>query len=570
MMTPWGDELDLDAPLPEYPRPQLRRDSYVNLNGRWEYAFRINSRPPGEYDGEIVVPFSPEATLSGVGRQLRPQEFLHYRRTFSLPEGFVQGRVLLHFGAVDQDCTVRLNAATLGTHRGGYLPFTFDITDHLQGVNELQVVVSDPSDTALGSRGKQVLQPGGIWYTAQSGIWQTVWLESVPEIHVRDLRIEPGLDHVQITVETSATADCTVEVAGVSTTIASGTRTRIDIPDPQLWTPESPHLYGIRIRVGEDNVASYTGLRTTEVRNGQLLLNGHPYFHAGVLDQGYWPDGLYTPPSDDAMVFDITTAKDLGFTMLRKHIKIEPLRWYYHCDRLGMLVWQDMVNGGHPYRRWVQQPPAVAPVRFKDSHYAWFGRADAEGRAEWLEEMRQTIALLHNSPSIVVWVPFNEGWGQFDANRVAAEVRRLDPSRPVDHASGWHDQHGGDFRSLHVYFRAFRAPKPDGRVLALTEYGGYSWHDPDHSWSDVEFGYKRFATSNALTDAFIRLHQEQILPAVAQGLQVIVYTQLTDVEQETNGLLTYDRRVVKLDGHMVRQSLKAIRNAASPGGARLP
>lgn len=561
-MTPWGDELNSDAPLPEYPRPQLRRDSYLNLNGRWEYAFRINDRTPAAYDGEIVVPFSPEAQLSGVGRQLRPGEFLHYRRNFAVPDGFLRDRVLLHFGAVDQNCTALVNGKTVGTHTGGYLPFTFDVTDVLQPVNELQVVVTDPSDTEPGSRGKQVLKPGGIWYTAQSGIWQTVWLESVPQVHVRDLRIEPALDHVQITVETSAPADCVVEMAGQSVATRSGRPVRIDIPDPQLWTPENPYLYDIRVSAGDDQVSSYAGLRTTEVRGGQLLLNGQPYFHTGVLDQGYWPDGLYTPPSDDAMVFDITTAKDLGFTMLRKHIKVEPLRWYYHCDRLGMLVWQDMVNGGHPYRRWVQQPPAVAPVRFKDSHYSWFGRADAQARAAWLDEMQETIALLHKSPSVVVWVPFNEGWGQFDASAVAQQVRALDPSRPVDHASGWHDQRGGDFQSLHVYFRAFRAPKSDGRVLALTEYGGYSWRDPDHSWSEVEFGYKRFPTSGALTDAFIRLHHEQILPAVARGLQAIVYTQLTDVEEETNGLLTYDRRVVKLDGHMVRQSLKAIRTAA--------
>lgn len=323
-MTPWGDELNSDAPLPEYPRPQLRRDSYLNLNGRWEYAFRINDRTPAAYDGEIVVPFSPEAQLSGVGRQLRPGEFLHYRRNFAVPDGFLRDRVLLHFGAVDQNCTALVNGKTVGTHTGGYLPFTFDVTDVLQPVNELQVVVTDPSDTEPGSRGKQVLKPGGIWYTAQSGIWQTVWLESVPQVHVRDLRIEPALDHVQITVETSAPADCVVEMAGQSVATRSGRPVRIDIPDPQLWTPENPYLYDIRVSAGDDQVSSYAGLRTTEVRGGQLLLNGQPYFHTGVLDQGYWPDGLYTPPSDDAMVFDITTAKDLGFTMLRKHIKVEP------------------------------------------------------------------------------------------------------------------------------------------------------------------------------------------------------------------------------------------------------
>ncbi len=571
LLTVWGEALDPDHPLPEYPRPQLRRDSYLNLNGRWDHAFRISAREPSTWDGPIVVPFSPEAPLSGVGRQLQPAEFLHYRRTFDLPERFVRDRVLLHFGAVDQFCRVRVNGVDVGAHGGGYLPFTLDITEALKpGSNTLHVVVTDPSDTGTGARGKQKLQPGGIWYTAQSGIWQTVWLESVPAGHVTDVHLEPDLTGFTITVAATVTTSVDVSVlsGGVPVSTASGrtgSRLRIDIPQPRLWSPEDPHLYDVEIHCGDDEVRSYVGLRTTTVgpdASGvpQLLLNGRPYLHAGVLDQGYWSDGLYTAASDDALVFDIETMKDMGFTMMRKHIKIEPQRWYYHCDRLGMLVWQDMVNGGGPYRRGVVQVPAVTPLRLKDSHYRVFSRQDAAGRDQWLVETDQTVALLRNHPSVVVWVPFNEGWGQFDATLVAERVRALDPSRPVDHASGWHDQDGGDFHSLHVYFRAFRVPRRrDPRALALSEYGGYSLHLAEHSPTDTEFGYRRYTSAASLAEAFRLLHTDQILPAVTQGLTATVYTQVSDVEDETNGLLTYDRRVVKIPVEQVRSVIGQLR-----------
>lgn len=571
LLTAWGEALDPDRPLPEYPRPQLQRASYLNLNGRWDHAFRISAREPSTWDGPIVVPFSPEAPLSGVGRQLQPGEFLHYRRTLQLPAGFVRDRVLLHFGAVDQWCRVNVNGVDVGEHDGGYLPFTIDITEALTpGDNTLHVVVTDPSDTGTGARGKQKLQPGGIWYTAQSGIWQTVWLESVPAAHVTGLRLEPDLSGFTITVAASvdAAVDIRVLADGSAVTTASGTTgepVRIDVPEPHAWSPEDPHLYDLEVSCGEDSVRSYVGLRTVGIGPDdagvpRLLLNGRPYFHAGVLDQGYWSDGLYTAPSDDALVFDIETMKDMGFSMLRKHIKIEPLRWYYHCDRLGMLVWQDMVNGGGPYRRRVVEVPAVTPLRLKDSHYRLFSRQDAAGREQWLAETDQTVALLCNHPSVVVWVPFNEGWGQFDANRVAERVRTLDPGRPVDHASGWHDQGGGDFHSLHVYFRPFRVPRRrDGRVLALSEYGGYSLHLAAHSASKTEFGYRRYGSAALLSEAFRRLHTDQIIPAVARGLAATVYTQVSDVEDETNGLLTYDRRVVKLPADQVRSVIGRLR-----------
>jgi hypothetical protein len=339
-----------------------------------------------------------------------------------------------------------------------------------------------------------------------------------------------------------------------------GEPVRVAIPDPRPWSPDDPFRYDISVTLGADRVRGYFGMRSFAVgpdAHGvpRLLLNGAPYFHAGLLDQGYWPDGLYTPPSDEAMVHDIVTMKRLGFTMLRKHIKVEPLRWYYHCDRLGILVWQDMVNGGGAYHPLVITAPAVLPLRLRDRRWRWFGRADAAGRARFRAELRETIAHLRNVVSLAVWVPFNEGWGQFDAAAIAAETATLDPSRPVDHASGWHDQGAGDLRSLHVYFRRFRVPRRrrgDRRVLALSEYGGYNLRVDGHTFSDRDFGYRRFHSPDALGAAYLRLHDEQILPAIARGLSATVYTQLSDVEDELNGLLTYDRRVLKLDEDLVR------------------
>lgn len=571
LLTPWGEQLDRERPLPEYPRPQLQRASYLNLNGVWQHAFRISARRPEQWDGPIVVPFSPEAVLSGVGRQLQPGEYLHYQRTFDLPTGFRADRVLLHFGAVDQWCRITLNGSVVGEHDGGFLPFSVDVTDSCSDTdNDLHVVVQDPSDTGPGARGKQKLQPGGIWYTAQSGIWQTVWLESVPELHVTGLTLEPDLTGATITVRTTHPTPVTIgmrdgDVALATAAGTAGQPLRIDVPEPHLWTPDDPHLYDLTVRAGADEVASYVGLRTFGIApdaggRARLLLNGQPYFHAGVLDQGYWSDGLLTAASDEALIFDIQTMKDMGFTMLRKHIKVEPLRWYHHCDRIGMLVWQDMVNGGGPYRRRVVELPAVSPVRFDDRHRRLFSREDDHARAQWLSETRETVELLRNSPCVAAWVPFNEGWGQFDANEVAETVRLLDPSRPVDHASGWHDQGGGDFHSLHVYFRPFRVPrKPDPRVLALSEYGGYSLHLSEHSASPTEFGYRRYSSVADLAAAFRRLHADQIIPAIPKGLSATVYTQVSDVEDETNGLLTFDRRVVKIPVDEVRQVIQRLR-----------
>jgi len=582
LLTPWGEALDPDNVLPEYPRPQLVRRNWLNLNGYWDYAITSASQPdpPESWDGRILVPFSPEAPLSGVERQLQPDQALFYRRTFPVPDG-PEGRVLLHFGAVDQSCTVTVNGRPAGTHDGGYLPFTLDITallDAGSAEQELVVRVLDATDTNGASRGKQKLERGGIWYTAQSGIWQTVWLERVPETWIGNVVLTPldSLDGVEITVLPGGAAsdgdaagrglraDVTVFADGAEVAAAApvpGEPTRIGLPAPRLWSPEDPFLYDVRVRLGTDEVQTYFGLRTfgtgtDSAGHRRLLLNGKPYLHLGLLDQGYWPDGLYTAPSDEAMVSDIQTAKDLGFTMLRKHIKIEPLRWYHHCDRLGMLVWQDLVNGGMGEGRAPEPVPLPGRGSRSDRRYAKFGRSDAAGREAFRREMRETVELLRSVPSIALWVPFNEGWGQFDAADIAGELRVLDPTRSIDHASGWHDQGAGDAKSLHIYavpFRIRRRWQRDPRAIVLSEYGGFSLPLDGHTWNSKVFGYgKTLHTRAELERAYTALHRTQIEPALREGLAATVYTQLTDVEDEVNGLLTYDRKVLKVDPEAVR------------------
>lgn len=560
----------MSVPLPEHPRPQLVRDGWASLNGPWDYAITSGSRP-ANWDGTIIVPFSPEAPLSGVERTLEPGQTLWYHRKVcraDLPPGPPGSRLLLHFGAVDQECTVFVDGRAVVDHVGGYVPFTADLGTGVDRDLDLVVRVTDSTDSGWHTRGKQRRKRGGIWYTPQSGIWQTVWLEVVPPGGVDRLVVTPHLSAAEagfdVLVE-SATTTATVEIAGAgSSTFECGVVTRIAVPDPRPWSPEDPHLYDLVVTCGADRVASYAGLRTvgigTDARGiPRLLLNGTPYFHAGVLDQGYWPGGLYTAPSDEALRADVVAAKELGFTMVRKHVKVEALRWYHHCDRIGLLVWQDMPNGGRPYSAPVVQLPAVAPVRVRDSRYRVFGRHDAAGRAEFRAELAALVEHLRPVPCVVGWVPFNEGWGQFDAAAVAEEVRRLDPTRHVDHASGWHDQGGGDVRSLHVYFRRFRMPRRrDPRPVVLSEYGGYNLRVAGHTWGEANFGYRKASSAADLLARFRRLHEREIEQAIAEGLAGTVYTQLTDVEDELNGLLTHDR-LDKLDRAAVRAVLAHLR-----------
>ena len=572
MLTPWGEALDREHPLPEYPRPQLRRNSYLNLNGIWEYAITKTAEKPAAMQGEIVVPFSPETPLSGVGHILQPDEYLWYRRSVTLPEGFFRGgRLLLHFGAVDQRCTVWVNGQEAGGHTGGYLPFALDVTELIEGdAFTLELRVTDPTDTGSLSRGKQRLKNTGIWYTPQSGIWQTVWMECVPGNYLRSLRITPKPEEnaVHIRLEADDPAMAAVTICRDGGIIAEGQtdengESTLTIPaeELRLWSPEDPVLYDVSIVLpGGDRVESYFGMRSFGIGKDEkglprLLLNGKPYFQNGLLDQGYWSDGYYTAPSDEALIHDIAEMKRLGFNMLRKHIKVEPLRWYYHCDRLGMLVWQDMMNGGESYSPLSIYVFSNLGLRVKDDRYRYFSRSDEAGRTHYYEELGQMIDLLYNTVSLALWVPFNEGWGQFDALKAAEFIRKRDDTRPIDHASGWYDQGGGDIKSIHWYFRPYhhKQPPKEQRPICLTEYGGYNCAVPGHCWGEgTEFGYKKIADPAEFNRAFQKLMEEQIIPAKERGLAAAVYTQVSDVEGERNGLLTYDRKVCKANEAIFR------------------
>ena len=561
LYTKWGKNLDPKNVLSEYPRPQLVRGGWRSLNGYWDYAVTKSAEEPENYDGKILVPFSPEAPLSGVMRNILPDEFLHYRLSF-VYEGAPKAHVILHFGAVDERCEVFLNGVSIGSHRGGYLPFSFDIASVLKdGENVLTLCVQDFSDSSYHANGKQALKRGGIWYTAQSGIWQTVWLEEAPENYIENLKITPFFQNGEVLFEISAKkpemANIVIyehgRVIAEDWTDESGKavlKTNVFHPF-HPWSPNDPFLYDVKITLGEDEVTSYFAMREFAVRQDEhgvmrLVLNGKPLFHSGVLDQGYWPDGLYTAPSDEAMIEDICAMKRLGFNMLRKHIKIEPLRWYYHCDRLGMLVWQDMVSGGVMRHFMLKSALSTLGVtKLRDDRYGFFGRRDAEGRREFLLDMEGTVRHLYNCPCIALWCIFNEGWGQFDSRKAFERLSALDKTRSIDIASGWHDQGDGELLSLHVYFRPFKMVH-DRRAVVLSEFGGYNCHIAGHCFNDADYGYRRFATPEKLTDAFCRLYRNEIIPAAENGLCAAVYTQLSDVEDEQNGILTYDREVCKL------------------------
>lgn len=558
MYTCWGETLDKEKVLQEYPRPQMERSSYINLNGFWECSFTEGEQP--QTWEKILVPFSPETPLSGVKRILHPQETLWYRR--SLPDiGEGTGRLLLHFGAVDQEARVYVNGKLVTQHQGGYTPFSADITEALQsGQNELLVEVKDDTDASWHSRGKQQQLCGMVWYTPQSGIWQTVWMERVPEKYIEGLWITPKYDEkkLELTVYTSAPdMECRAHIGEMQYSFLANQPYEIPVEGFAEWTPEHPCLHDFTVESGEDRVKSYFALRKTEVRGDEagvkrLFLNNRPYFHTGMLDQGYYPDGLYTAPSDEAIIYDIQSAKDMGFNMLRKHIKVEPLRWYYHCDRLGMLVWQDMVNGGRTYKPEAIYLPTCTGVHQKDDQYELFGRQDAQGRAEYYRELDEMVRLLYNSPCVVMWVPFNEGWGQFDAAEAVRRIEAVDRTRTIDHASGWNDQGIGLFKSQHVYGKEYRLEEDAlGRAVILTEYGGYVWKEPEHSFAGEPFGYLRYDTPEALAGALEALFAGQLLPAKKQGLAAAVYTQLADVEMEMNGLLTYDRKSRKVPAEKI-------------------
>lgn len=566
--TYWTKQITEENVWQEYPRPTLVRSSYINLNGYWDYKISKHSQFPSSYSGKILVPFSPESKLSGVQRQLKPNEYLWYHRTFSPLQLKKQERLYLHFGAVDQSCTVYLNQKKVGCHQGGYLPFSIDITDAIRSTPalanknyELLICVTDPSDTSYHSRGKQKLSNGGMFYTAQSGIWQTVWMEIVPDNFIRYVKFTPNYDKKEVQVKLSTEKNCSATLylqleSGVSSySITSNQNFTIPLKEFHAWSPEHPYLYQVKITTATDQVSSYFALRKCDIqtdKNGirRIFLNNRPYPQVGVLDQGYWPDGLYTPPCEEAMIFDILAIKKLGFNMIRKHLKIESERWYYTCDRLGILVWQDMVNGGTHYHHWFVTYLATvfnySGIRILDHPHTLLSRKQKEGRKEWAKEVVSTIRTLYHHPCIVCWVPFNEGWGQFRALFATEFIHSLDPERFIDHASGWFDQGGGDIKSIHYYFFSLIL-KPERRALALTEFGGYTWYAKKHSYSSKVFGYRRFHSRKALSKGYQKLMEELIFPAFQNGLSASVYTQLSDVEEEINGIFTYDRKLLKID-----------------------
>lgn len=574
LTTVWGEQLKPEAVLQEYPRPQLRRESYINLNGYWECVITKASEAtePAVWDRHILVPFCPESELSGIGHVLLPDEVLWYRRTFMTEAGFnpQKSRLILHFGAVDREATVLINGNEAGTHIGGYIPFSLDITELVHdGENVLTVKVSDTTEEEPYARGKQKLEPGGMFYTPVSGIWQTVWLETVPRNYIETLKITPMFDDGRIVFEAfMSDGECGLElkVFDGSESVAAGQTAKgstisVQIPQFTAWSPENPFLYDYEIKAGADIVKGYFAMRKLSVGRDEnqiprLMLNNRPYFQNGLLDQGYWPDGLYTAPSDEALYYDIEQCKRMGFNMLRKHAKIEPLRWYYHCDRIGMLVWQDIVNGGEQLNSYyVTYRPTVFPfiqTRTRDIGNRRLSRNSAESREIYRKELKDTVELLYNSPSIVLWTLFNEGWGQFESEAITALARQLDSTRFIDSASGWFDRGAGDVRSLHIYFTSFTFDVSD-RPLVLSEFGGYSLPTPEHVACDKVYGYRKFTDRAAYTAAYENLYRRKIIPGIAKGLCAAVYTQVSDIEEEINGLLTYDRKVVKIDCEAVHR-----------------
>ena len=572
-------------PLAEYPRPAMRRDSCEILNGPWQYAITQTAEYPAAWQGSILVPYSPEAPASGVGRTLQPGQWLHYHRLFAPPAG-EGGRVLLHFGAVDYACAVQVNGHLAGGHRGGYWPFTLDITDLLNGTgrNSLWVAVQDPTGHGTQARGKQTVKPGGMFYPAQSGIWQTVWMERVPDNYIQTLTVTPDYDARTVTVRVHTAKPggavnlwAMVRAGGVTIAEDWGSdeadqdgEVTLNIPEEHFfpWSPDTPFLYDLTVGTNQgeeaefDTVHSYFALRKWSCAPDaqgvlRFCLNDKPILLNGLLDQGYWPEGLYTPPSDAAVERELSEVKALGFNLLRKHAKIEPQRWYYHCDRLGLIVWQDIVNGGSAYNLWfvTYLTNALQPLlrRFPDGKAcrSLLSRAKPAGREEYAHELADTVQALRCHPCIACWVPFNEGWGQFDAGKAVQALRTLDGTRLVDEASGWFDQGGGDVHSLHNYFYPLRI-RPQKRTVALSEYGGIAWPMPGHEPPHKTYGYGTAKDRQELTARYKKLQLKTVLPQLEKGLSALVYTQLTDVEDEVNGLFTYDRAAVKPDANAVR------------------
>ena len=544
LLTPWGENYNREN-WQVYPRPQMRRDSFLSLNGAWDFCIANENTAPN-FDSVIEVPFAPQSILSGIKKDNQKDEILHYRKEFELPEGFNKGRVLLHFGAVDAISEVYINGQSVGKHIGGYDAFSFDITDYLADKNIITVKVSDTLDGVL-PYGKQCKKRGGMWYTPVSGIWQSVWLESVPEEYISRLIIDA--DDRQATVKAVGISEGVIIIdtpdGQVSYPLYNG-EVVFAPENPRLWSPESPYLYSFAIVSGEDRVESYLAFRKLEIKEVEgyprLCLNGKPYFFHGLLDQGYFSDGIYTPASPAAYEFDIVKMKALGFNMLRKHIKVEPEQFYYDCDRLGMVVFQDMVNNGDYSFIRDTVLPTFFLRRLNDKRL----HKDKQTRLEFERSMTSSVNQLRNHPCICYWTIFNEGWGQFCGSKMYEKLKRLDSTRFIDTASGWFDGVESDVDSKHIYFRKIKL-KCGKKPLILSEFGGYSYKPEGHVFNIANtYGYGKFENREDFCKAVVNLYREQVLPLVDKGLSAAVYTQVSDVEDETNGLLTYDRKVEKI------------------------
>lgn len=554
-----------DIPFSEYPRPQFKRNSYLNLNGKWKFGKTEITSENFCPEDEILVPFSPETELSGIARpfELECTEKLVYERKVMLSSDMLKGVTLLHFGAVDQECDVYLNGEKVGHHRGGFTPFSLDVTSAAKnGENTLRVECIDSTEKSEGARGKQSSNRGQYWYTKQSGIWQTVWMESAPKNYIKSIKITPDYFNSEVVIESCCDGFQEITVFdGETEIIKENFENKIILKyDFEAWSPENPKLYTFEITAQSgDEIESYFGLRSfgigkDKTEKARLLLNGKPYFFNGVLDQGYWPEGLLTPPSNRAMFDELKTLKAMGFNMVRKHIKIEPMMWYYYCDVLGLTVWQDFVNGGGEYKFLHVAALPFLGLHFNDHNYKFFARTSKQGRDEFVDSVHETVETLYNVPSIAVWVPFNEGWGQFDSAAITDLVKRLDSTRIIDSVSGWHDQGAGktELRSMHTYYTKLKVPK-DSRPVVLSEFGGFSLKIEGHVFCDKEFGYKTFKTKNELQTAVAELYLKKLKPLIKKGLCAAVYTQVTDVEEEINGLITYDRSVQKVDTDFMKK-----------------
>lgn len=548
----------MKQPLTDYPRPQFRRDSYKCLNGYWDYKIEKTGVYPASFDGKILVPYSPEASLSEVNHILEPDEYLFYRLVFNLNDFEIKDKVFLHFLAVDQICDVYLNEHHLGHHEGGFLPFSFEIKQYLEKENTLVVRVRDLTDTSYLSRGKQKLKHGGIWYTPSSGIYFPVFLESVPKEYVESVRYTPDIDNNEIIINVKSTSKtCSLTILDKEYKVDCNKDVHIKIDNPRLWSPSNPYLYDTTLKVDKDIVHSYFAMRKISIdKDGnnipRLMLNNEPIFMKGVLDQGYYKDGLLTPPTYDEYIKDIELVKSLGFNTIRKHIKIEIPRWYYECDKRGIIVWQDFVNGGTSYKFSTIAFPLITGRHKNDRNYYKFSRMDEDGRKQALEEFKQTVNYLYNSPSIVLWTIFNEGWGQFDSETVLKEMKKLDSSRLYDHASGWHDQGIGNIKSMHVYFKKVKLPKKEDRCIILSEFGGLVLPIEGHLIKGNSV-YHKCKDKEAYLSSYKKMIERDVIENIPKGLSASIYTQLSDVEEETNGFITYDREVIKVDPKDIKE-----------------